>query len=500
MADLLLGVDVGTYSTKGVIVDRQGRVLHAATASHTVDFPRPGWAEQHPDSVWWSGLCSVTRQLLGGDIGGSQLAAVGVSAIGPCMVPLDTSGEALRPGILYGVDTRARDQIKELEGRIGRNQILEWSRMELSSQAVGPKIAWYRQNEPELWGRTAHIVTASSYLIWRLTRRLVIDHHQAAHFIPLYDRQNQVWSNSYADGICPVDMLPDLGWCDEAAGEVTAVASEETGIPEGTPVVVGGVDALSEAVSVGAVAPGDLMVMYGSTAFFILSVTEPVSQPPLWSLPGAFPGTHLIAAGMATTGSLTRWLADLVSTENGGVELVYSRLFSEAASVPAGSAGLLMLPYFSGERTPINDPKARGVVAGLSLAHGRAHLFRAALEGVAFGIRHNLETMDSDHGRIQRLVAVGGGTQSDLWIQIVSDVTGRTQHLPAQTIGASYGDAYLAGLGAGVLAVDDLQTWVHYQRRIDPQPADRARYDSRYQDFKELYDATRTLVHRLGAT
>jgi len=282
------------------------------------------------------------------------------------------------------------------------------------------------------------------------------------------------------------------------AGTVTAAAAEETGLRAGTPVAVGAVDALSEAVSVGVVAPGDLMVMYGSTTFFILVLDAPQPNPVTWMTAGAFVGQHALAAGMSTTGALTRWFRDELARDL-PEDTAYARLFAEAAEIEPGADGLLLLPYFSGERTPIDDPRARGVIAGLDLRHHRAHLFRAALEGVAYGIRHNLESFAAIGAKVGRVVAVGGGAQGDTWLRIVSDVAGVTQEVPARTIGASLGDAFLAGLATGRVRRSDLSDWVGAARRIEPDPRLRERYDAGYAQYLELYEATRGIVHRLGA-
>jgi xylulokinase len=417
------------------------------------------------------------------------------------MVPMDSKSQPLRPGILYGIDTRAVCEIEEIEDTLGPDELLGWSRMELSSQAIGPKIAWYRRNEPDLFGLTLRIGTATSYLVFRLTGEFAIDHHQAAHFIPLYDPANQCWSERYSAGICDIKLLPKLGWPTDIAGAVLEEAAIQTGIPRGTPVTIGTVDALSEAVSVGAIDSGDLMIMYGSTGFFILTTNEPVVRTPLWSLPGAFPKSNVLAAGMATTGALTRWLAEF-SFDDGveGKDEIASRyetLFNEAEQVAPGSDGLLMLPYFSGERTPINDPLARGVIAGLSLAHTRGHVFRAALEGIAFGIRHNLEYL-AEEAPVVRCVAVGGGTQSQSWLQLVTDVTGRAQLLPDQTVGASYGDAFLAAIGTGVRKIRDLPDWVRHRDEIRPDVDQKPFYDVRFREYLDLYNATRPVVHDLA--
>jgi xylulokinase len=237
--------------------------------------------------------------------------------------------------------------------------------------------------------------------------------------------------------------------------------------------------------------------MYGSTAFFILVQPAPTPDPRLWTVAGAFRGQYNLAAGMATTGSLTRWFRDVLATDLPR-ETAYATLFAEAAQVPPGADGLLVLPYFSGERTPLNDPKARGMIFGLTLAHGRQHLYRAILEGIAYGIRHNLETFQALGAEVKRIVAVGGGTQSANWLQIVSDVTGLAQMVPATTIGASYGDAFLAGLASGRLTRADLASWVKPGGMVQPDSSLKPRYDGAYADYRLLYTRTQDIAHRLA--
>lgn len=499
MSKLLLGIDVGTYSSKGVLVETNGTVVKTAVVEHEMSIPHPGWAEQDADLVWWGDVVKLCRQLLNGDpYRGADVSAVAVSAIGPCMLPLDAGGRPLRPGILYGVDARARREIDQLNQQWGEQAIYAFSGMALTSQAVGPKILWLKNNEPELWQRTDHITTASSYLIYRLTGEKVIDRHTASHYMPLVDIHKLEWSDRFADELLDLNKLPRLGWSDEPAGQVNQHGSEETGLPVGTPVAVGAVDALSEAISVGAIQSGDLMIMYGSTAFFILVGDLPHPDPRLWTVAGAFKNQYNLAAGMATTGSLTRWFRDEIARDL-PEETAYATLFAEAESISPGAEGLLLLPYFSGERTPINDTQARGVFAGLTLAHKRAHLYRAVLESVAYGIRHNIETFQSIGADVHRIVAVGGGTKSRTWMQIVSDVSGIAQEVPQLTIGASYGDAFLAGLAAGILQRSDLAHWVHPGSVITPDPVRKAIYDLYYADYRQLYEQTREIVHRLGA-
>lgn len=497
MAELLLGIDVGTYSSKGVLVTPEGNVLKQHVVEHKMDIPRPGWAEQDADGVWWHDVKAICRDLLDGSpYRGNDVAGVAVSAIGPCLLPLDVSGRPLRKGILYGVDTRAGEEIDILNQELGEETIFKFSGMALTSQAIGPKILWLKRNESEVWGRTRHLTTASAYLVYRLTGKHVMDRHTASHYMPLIDVETLEWSDKFANAIAPLELLPRLAWSDEKAGEVSKEAFAETGLAPGTPVAVGTVDALSEAISVGVVEPGDLMIMYGSTTFFILVLDEPVPDPRTWTTAGAFKGQYALAAGMATTGSLTRWFRDEFAKDLPEEE-AYSTLFARANRIPAGSDGLIMLPYFSGERTPINDSKARGVIAGLTLSHTRDHIFRAMLESVAYGTRHNLETFREMGAPIKRVVAVGGGTKSDTWVQIVSNVAGVPQVVPRQTIGASYGDAFLAGLASGKLQRSDLAAWVSEARMTRPDAQMRSQYDEAFINFKELYLATRRVVHKL---
>ena len=497
MSQLLLGIDVGTYSSKGVLVEPDGTIRKSHIVDHQMDIPKPGWAEQDAESVWWGDVVKICRFLLDGSpYFGADVSSIAVSAIGPCMLPLDARGQPLRKGILYGVDTRAKEEIEYLNQAIGQEIIFNFSGMALSSQAIGPKILWFKNHEPELWKMVDQITTASSYIILKLTGEKVIDRHTASHFMPLIDIKELEWSEQYSENIIDINKLPRLCWSDEVAGRVSKRGAMETGLKTGTPVAVGAVDALSEAISVEVVKPGDLMIMYGSTTFFILILNQPVPDTRMWTVAGAFPGQYNLAAGMATTGSLTRWFRDQFSKEL-PVDRAYEILFMEAETVKPGSEGIIVLPYFSGERTPINDPKARGLVAGLTLTHTRSHLYRAVLEGVAYGIRHNIETFESIGARVDNVVAVGGGTKSNTWLQIVSDVSGISQNVPELTIGASYGDAFLAGLASGLLERGDIADWVKPGSTVEPNSEFASLYDQYYEDFLELYEQTKGILHRL---
>ncbi len=490
MTQVLLGVDVGTASTKGVLTTVEGVVVATAIRKHSMSLPRPSWAEVDAVRVWWDDFVQVARELMG-QVGPGTLAGLCVSGVGPCLLVCDEHVEPVRPAILYGIDGRAEREIEDLIEQLGADAILERCGKALSTQAVGPKMLWFRRNEPAAWARGRRWYNSNSYLTAKLTGEYVLDHHTASQCDPLYDVRRNTWIEEWVPLVAGDIEMPRLVHPHEVVGTVTPEASQATGIPVGVPVSPGTVDAWAEAFSAGVRKPGDLMLMYGSTLFFVQVLRHFRTHPKLWTTAGVEPGQHTVAAGMSTSGSLTSWVQAL----SGGAS--FEQLVAEASAIPPGSDGLLLLPYFAGERTPIFDPRARGVVAGLTLTHGRGHLFRAVYEGIAFGVRQIVDFLEHEDDPIRRIVAVGGGTQGGLWTQIVSDVTGRTQHVPAQTIGASYGDALLSAIGVGLVPPET--DWAVQGSLIEPNDDAREVYDGLYAAYGALYPATASVMHQLAA-
>ncbi|MBS2549942.1 FGGY-family carbohydrate kinase [Catenulispora sp. NL8] len=491
---LTLGVDIGTASSKGVLVAADGTVLAQATRPHAVSSPRPEWFEHDPELIWWADFRQIVAELLAAlpaVPGGPQpIDAIAVSGIGPCLLPADAEGRPLRPAILYGIDTRATAQIAEQSERLGGGIVLARCGSPLTSQAIGPKFGWLAEHEPKVAAATRRWFMASSYLTFRLTGEYVLDHHSASQSVPLYSQRENAWIEDWCRQIAPDVEFPRLAWPTEIIGGITAGAAAETGLPAGTPVLAGTIDAWSEAAGVGVLQPGDSMLMYGTTMFLVHVTRTAYALANLWGPTGLLPGTNCLAAGMATSGAVTSWLADLTATD-------YATLTTEATALPPGADGLLMLPYFAGERTPLFDPDARGVLAGLTLHHTRGHLYRAALEATAFGVRHNLEAIALSGEEPDRYVAVGGGTTGGLWTQIVSDVIGRPQQIPRHTIGAAYGDAFLAAVAAGNAALDDIAAWNPVDHVVAPDPARHRIYTRLYAQYRNLYPATARIVHSL---
>jgi xylulokinase len=482
----VLGVDVGTSSTKGVLVTLDGRIVVSSTREHAVVRPRPGWAEMDA-RVWWDDYRAIAAELAGSARElGLPVVAQGVSGMGPCVLVTDVDGEAVRPAILYGIDSRASEQIERLNRELGEEAVVSRCGSALSSQAVGPKLMWIAENDPAVAARPRRLFMPSSWLVYRLTGEYVLDFHSASQCAPLFDLDRQSWYEPWAAQVAPWLQLPPLRWPGDQAGRLSASVAADLGLGAGIPIITGSIDAWLEAVSVDAQNDRDLMLMYGTTMFLVATAARRLDAPGMWGTLGALPGRYSLAGGMATSGAVTAWLRDVTGSD-------YDALTEEATTSGVGARGLLMLPYFAGERTPIADPEARGVIAGLTVSHTRGDLYRAALEATAFGVRHNLAAMSS--ATIERVVAVGGGTRGDLWTSIVSDVTGCAQVVPEKTIGASYGGAFLA---ASLVADVDISVWNPPRHVVRPDPEQVDRYTERYALYRELYASTRSVVHELA--
>jgi xylulokinase len=486
-----LGVDVGTYETKGVIVTAEGAIVAQGSRAHQMIVPQPGWAEHNAEQDWWGDFVFVTRKMLAESrIDPASIAAIGTSAIGPCVLPVDRDGNPLMNGILYGVDTRATAEITELNALIGENVILERCRNALTTQAAGPKMLWLKRNRPEIYKKAHKFLNSTSFINFRLTGAYAIDHYSAGNFTPYYLPDRLGWSDELAPGTIPMDRMADLHWTTDIIGGVTAKAAEETGLAAGTPVIAGTIDAAAEAVSVGVTDPGQMMVMYGSTIFIIEITAEPVREPRLWYGPWLFEGQHAAMAGVSTAGTLTHWFRRVAAPDLSQADAIRV-LNEEAAASPPGAHGLVVLPYFSGALTPLFDPGAKGMIFGLDLTHTRGDMFRASLEGIAQATRHIIETYAAAGVPPGEVFAVGGGTRSKVWSQAMSDSCNMVQRLREKTWGASFGDAFLAALAVGDVKPGDMASWNPVIAEISPEPSNRETYDRLYARFRGIHEAAK---------
>lgn len=507
MTNFFLGVDIGTYSSKGVLVREDGALIANHVVLHELAMPRPGWYEHDAEDTWWHDFVTITRSLLTqSNVDATDIAGVGVSSISPAVVPLDDAGRALRPAILYGIDTRATQEITEIEHALGGAEaVFRRYAMALSSQAAAPKLRWIRNHEPAVWHATRLILSGTGYIVWRLTGEATIDHYDVGAYAPLYDPDTLDWDPAFAELIAPPAWMARPTWTCTIAGHIHGSGAAASGLATGTPVITGTADAAAEAISAGLAAVGDMMIMYGSSIFFIARTDHRPASTHFWGARFLEPETYVLAGGMSTAGSLTRWFRDRLgqpelAAETAGGDNAYAALATLAASAPPGANGVIALPYFAGERTPLHDPNARGLFIGLTLSTTRADLYRALLESVAYGIRHNLDAMRSEGVEAQRILAVGGGTLNGPWMQLVSDVVGVQQLIPAQQIGAAYGDAMLAAVGVGFFdgIAAAAGSWVRPGRVVTPDRTCFERYQPYYDLYRDLYIQTAPTMHALS--
>jgi xylulokinase len=473
---VVIGIDVGTSAVKAIASRPGGRHVGAARIEHEVDRTRAGWAEQDAEAAWWHDVARACRQVITSLPDRSPVLAAGVTTIGPCVVPVDGDGRPLRPGILYGVDGRASAELDELAAS-------GWA---LTTQHVGPKILWVHRHEPEVAAATARWHTATSFVVERLTGRAVIDRHQAAAFAPFHGGPTG-WMPDVVPGVDLTDRLPETGWPGDIAGHVTAEAAAFTGLPLGTPVMVGTSDGPMEAHGVGA-GGGIAGLALGQTA--VLSTLErPDVRTPLgmWGSDGWHPEHRWIGGALSTGGAAIDWLLGLLPTSDE----------ARAGSPRAGAGGILVLPHLLGMRTPAADPLLRGAIVGLDLTHTGADLRRAMLEGVAFGIRDLTETMRAAGIPIVRLRSTGGGTRDSSWLQVISDVTGLPQDVLDTPSGAAAGAARLAGASIGW--PDQAGTpWSRIAGTVEPEPSVRDLHERQFAAYRDLTDAIRRLTPTLA--
>lgn len=443
---MLLGIDVSTTGAKALIIDREGSVVASATTPLALSTPRPLWSEQAPQD-WWQGIRqSIRRALEGSGVAGSEISAIGLTGQMHGLVLLDARGEVLRPAILWN-DQRTGPQCEAIRARLGRESLIQITGNDALTGFTAPKILWVRENEPEVYARARHILLPKDYVRYQLTGEFAMDKADGSGTI-LFDLKRRDWSREVVAALeIPAEWLPPTFEGPEITGVISAQAAAETGLLQGTPVVGGGGDQAAQAVGVGAVQPGIIALTLGTSGVVFAATDAPLIEPQgrLHAFCHAVPGRwHLMGVMLSAAGSL-QWYRDTVAPSTGFDELV-----EEARQVPPGCEGLLFLPYLTGERTPHPDPLARGAWVGLTVRHGRSHLTRAVLEGVAFGLKDSFTLIQqAGLGAIEQVRISGGGARSRVWQQILADVLDVELVTVNTTEGAAFGAALLASVGAG---------------------------------------------------
>ncbi|MCR4632700.1 MAG: FGGY-family carbohydrate kinase [Erysipelotrichaceae bacterium] len=501
-----MGIDTGTNSSKGVLIDDEGRIIAQYSTTHAMTNPAPGHFEHDAEKDWWGDFCIISKKLIEiSAVDPQDIKALGTSALGADCLPVDEDCKPLRKAILYGIDARAVDEMKQLTEMYGEEQIRKWYGRPLCSSDVMPKILWIKNKEPEVYAKAYKFITASTYLTAKLTGNYVVDKFLGlASFNPLYGPDHKP-VEEYCKPICRPDQLAEIHEATDIVGYVTEKASKETGLAKGTPVLTGTDDSGAEAISVGVVSPGKMMVQLGSSVYMILGTEKLIDDERLWREEFIVPGLCDISAGTNTAGSLTKWyrdtlFPDALKTEKETGRDAYIEMMNGVDAIPPGSDGLITLPYFAGERTPINDPQAKGILFGLTLAHTRAHMYRSALEGVAYSINQQLKLMKAHNIPIDQIFVTGGGTLNEVWMQIIADVLGMEISSPAVTIGASFGDALMAASAVsypGFETYDSLLKFIKPGKTYVPDMEKHCIYERCQAIYDALYESTKDLMHEV---
>lgn len=484
----LIGIDIGTTSTIGILVDSDGAVL--ATASRPVDLrsPAPGWAEEDPDQ-WWDNTLAILRAMLAQSPG--PVAAIGVTGMVPALVLRDGAGALIRPSIQQS-DGRTSAEVEAIRAEVDEAAFIARTGNGVNQQLIAPKLRWLRRHEPHAFARIATLRGSYDDIAWRLTGAASLERNWAleAGFLDL--ATDAIAEDLVALGGVTPASLPPVRAGHAVIGGVTA---EVPGLAKGTPVVAGCADHVASAFVAGVTRPGDLLVKFGGAGDILLATSSPSPDPRLFLDFHLVPGLFLPNGCMATSGAVLNW----VVREWGGGRS-HAELDMMAADVRPGAAGLLLLPYFLGEKTPLHDPHARGTLIGLGLHHGLAHVWRAALEAVCFGFRHHVEVLRDLGHDTTHVIASDGGAASRVWMQIAADVLGLPIHLLHGHPGSCLGAAYVAGIGVG--AFEDwnaIGRFVTPAGRVEPDATAAARYNAIYPLWRESYERLKPLFPRLAA-
>jgi xylulokinase len=494
---MLLGIDLSTTGAKALLIDRDGRVVSSATTPLSLSTPHPLWSEQDPREWWTATTNSIKQALATANASGADVIAIGLTGQMHGLVLLDEQGEVLRPAILWN-DQRCGAECDEIRARVGRKELVRITGNDALTGFTAPKILWVETHEPEIYRRSRHVLLPKDYIRYKLTGTLAMDKADGSGTM-LFDLRERTWSSQIlkALNISP-DWLPPTFEGHETTGEVTREAATLTGLRPATPVVAGGGDQAAGAVGTGVVRPGTMAVTLGTSGVVFAATESALIEPEgrLHAFCHAVAGRwHLMGVMLSAAGSL-QWYRDKLACDRSFAELV-----DEAAAVPAGSEGLIFLPYLSGERTPHPDPLARGAWVGLTTRHGRPHLTRSILEGVAFGIKDMFCLMrDAGLGAIDEVRVSGGGAKSLLWRQILADALEAELVTVNTTEGAAYGAALLAGVGAGVWSDVDTACahTIVVNDRVTPDDKKSEIYKPLYDQYQRLYPILKPTFHALG--
>ena len=490
MSSFLLGIDIGTSACKVTLFDLIGNVIANATENYPIFRPRPGFVEQNPDD-WWNAVCKAVKSLLANSgISPGDIEGIGIDGQGWSAIPLGADGTVLGNTPIW-LDTRATDICSELDTKIGGQSIFNLCGNPLSPSYTQPKIQWFQKHQPELYKRIDKILQSNSYIAYRFTGEITQDISQSYGYF-FFDMRKGTYDESMAREMgIDMSMLPPIVPCSEIVGKVTGEAAKKSGLCEGTPVAAGGLDAACGTLGVGVIKPGQTQEQGGQAGGMSICLDKYYTDKNLIMGFHVAPDKWLLQGGSVGGGGTLKWLKESIFPD-----LSFEQMNTLAESVSPGAEGLIFLPYMSGERSPIWNPNAKGVFYGLDYTKTRAHMVRAVMEGVAFSLRHNIETAENAGAELTVLSSMGGSSNSLVWTQLKSDITAKPIVVPSSDTATTLGAAILAGIGVGAWSSfeDTVTQTVKITREHKPNKNNQKIYDAQYKTYREIYENLKDIM------
>lgn len=481
---MVLGIDIGTTSSKAIVVDENLNILGEARVPHVVDTPKPGFVEQKAE-VWWADLCQLAKSLAE-KIDIKKIQAVGLSSMGPNTVPISSRGEPLRPAILYGIDTRASVEIEELS-KILRQDEIAHTHGSFSSQSILPKILWLKKNQSELFQSTHKVLTTNAYIGHRLTKNYALDYFTASAGALIDFSQNSLYEKSFRSIGVPTAIIPDLLWPGDVLGTVCPEAASATGLSAGTKVIIGTTDAANEAVVCGCREPGDSVISLGGTSIFVTCTDRPLMMENALVCNYLDENSYIIGGATSSGGILIDWFSKEICDSSP----------SELASLIPGqipyATGLLALPYLNGARNPLNDKLAKGMVAGLTSNTRLKDVYMALIESLAMEIEMMIEDITKIVHIKKDLKVTGGGANNEVLLRTICEVLRENIDVLPPEMGAAAGAAVLAGAAIGEWTIDQAAKMVPVKRRYKYSETNGGYYDRKKELFRDAYIANKRI-------
>jgi xylulokinase len=489
-----LGVDVGTSAARAVAVDQDGRVVAARSSAYPLLTPRPRWTEQDPEA-WWRAACEVLSATSSAAMAdGGEVVGIGLTGQMHGSVFLDRVGDVVRPALLWN-DQRTASQCREIMRRIGAERLVEITGNPALTGFQAPKVLWLRDEERANFDRVAHVCLPKDFAGYRLTGEFATDASDASGTLFL-DLRKRTWSLEVLTALeLSYDLLPPVLESPDVAATISLSVAAELGLPSGIPIAVGGGDNAVAAIGTAITKPGLLSSSIGTSGVLFAHADDPVIDPSgrVHAFAHAVPNRYCMLAVTLSAGGSLRWWRDQTGAS-------FHELVAEAEQVPAGSEGLVFLPYLTGERTPHLDPEASAGFIGLTARHTRAHMTRALMEGVVFSLRDGLELMRALGIHASEIRALGGGASSPLWLDLQADIYRVPIHRLVAEEGAAYGAALLGHVAARTFAdVEEAAAIVRIDDAVTLPNENRAAvYDDIYEIYHSMYATLAGDMHRLA--